>query len=68
MSSPMSIRIPGPLRARLTRAAAAEYRSLSNLVVVLVEQALAQRDGDPEGVLPGPGDREVAADAEAFGA
>ncbi len=43
MPNPLSIRMPDDLRARLDDLATSERRTLSNLVVVLLEEALADR-------------------------
>jgi len=43
-SHPLSVRFPRPLREQLALAAAAERRSVSGLVRVLVEDGLAERD------------------------
>ncbi len=44
MSKPLSVRIPDELRDRLEVLATAERRSVSNLVTVLLEDALAARE------------------------
>ncbi len=44
MSKPLSIRIPNDLRDRIDRLAAEERRSVSNLVTLLLEDALAARE------------------------
>ena len=43
MSNSLSVRIPDDLRGRLDALAATERRTVSNLVVVLLEEALAAR-------------------------
>jgi predicted DNA-binding protein len=44
MPKPTSVRLPQPLRERLTAAAVEERRTFSNLLRVLVEDGLAQRE------------------------
>ncbi len=55
MSSPISIRIPEDLKARLEALAAKERRSLSNLINVLLEDALAEREVPSRGQMKGRG-------------
>ncbi len=49
MSKPLSIRIPDELRDRLDFLAQAERRSVSNLVTVLLQEALAAREAPATG-------------------
>ena len=44
MANPVSIRLPDDIRARLDDLAQAERRSLNNLIVVLLEEALSARE------------------------
>ncbi len=44
MAIPISIRLPDDLRPRLDDLAEAERRSLANLIVVLLEEALSARE------------------------
>ncbi len=44
VSTPISIRISDELKARLQALAAEERRSLNNLINILLEDALAQRE------------------------
>ncbi len=55
MSSPISIRIPKDLKARLEVLAAEERRSLSNLINILLEDALAEREVPSRGQMKGRG-------------
>ena len=55
MSSPISIRIPEDLKARLEALAAEERRSLSNLINILLEDALAGREVPSRGQMKGRG-------------
>jgi CopG-like RHH_1 or ribbon-helix-helix domain, RHH_5 len=43
MINPTSVRVPAALRARLSARATAEGRTLSNLMIVLLDDALAAR-------------------------
>jgi hypothetical protein len=47
-SSPASVRLPDPLRARIEATARRERRSFSNCARVLLELGLAAVEGDPE--------------------
>ncbi len=49
MSKPLSVRIPDDLRDRLDVLAEADRRTVSNLVTVLLENALAARGDEPIG-------------------
>lgn len=49
MSKPLSVRIPDDLRDRLDVLAKAERRTVSNLVTVLLENALEARGDEPLG-------------------
>lgn len=52
---PTSIRFPPPLRDRIAARAAAERRTFSNQVIVLVETSLtASRDETSTGPAPSP--------------
>ncbi len=55
MSSPISIRIPEDLKTRLEALAAEERRSLSNLINILLEDALAEREAPSRGQMKGRG-------------
>ncbi len=55
MSSPISIRIPKDLKARLEALASEERRSLSNLINILLEDALAEREVPSRGQMKGRG-------------
>ncbi len=49
VSTPISIRITDELKARLRALAAEERRSLNNLINILLEDALAQREAASAG-------------------
>ncbi len=55
MPHPISIRIPEDLKARLEALAAEERRSLSNLINILLEDALAEREAPSRGQMKGRG-------------